>query len=367
MNHFRLLAVEVFERSPPSPKETTGNVFSSNDHRANLPAVMFANASLNRFAATLVAVVSAVALVGCEQSTVPTPPAQPPPVASPPAEPSTNVSAPAIYLVKGVVEELLPGGKVVRIHHEEIPGYMKAMSMPLDVKDPKELAGVKIGDKVFFRMLVTPDDGWIDRISVLQSADGKVPSAVPSVRVVRDVEPLKVGDALPGYPLTNQFGKLFHTADFKGQALAITFIFTRCPFPDFCPRISKGLADAHRLLREQADGPKNWHLLSLSFDVEFDTPQVLQRYGKVYAGDSDKWTFANGAIIEIDDICERFGVAFTREPGGVNFSHRLRTVVIDTRGRVHHIFLGNEWTAEQLMEKMIEAARVPAENAANSK
>lgn len=296
------------------------------------------------------------------------PPATPT-TAVPPAagQPATGAAPPKEYFVKGIIEETPePGGKIVRIRHEEIPGYMEAMTMPFDVKDPKELEGVKAGDKVLFRLLVTEDDGWIDRLSVLKSAEGVVPKA-PSARLVRNVEPLNVGDLLPDYPLTNQFGKPFRTSDFKGQALALTFIFTRCPFPDFCPRMSKHMAEAHRLLSAQVGAPTNWHLLSLSFDVEFDTPETLRRYAQIHSGEAKNWTYATGALIEIDDITERFGLYFTREQGTFNFNHNLRTVVIDPHGRIHAIFIGNDWKPEELARKIIEAAEAPPEEGAASK
>jgi len=309
--------------------------------------------------AALPLLLAAVLLNGCER---PAPPAPPTP-APPPAAPATNQPDTKTFFVQGVIEELPPGGKTARINHEEIPGYMAAMTMLLKVKDTNELSAVKVGDKVLFRMLVTEDEGWIDQVRIIKRADGTIPSAVPHTRPVRNVTPLVVGDALPNYPFTNQWGKLFHTADFKGQALAITFIFTRCPFPDFCPRMSKNFAEAHRLLSARTGGPTNWHLLSLSFDVEFDTPAALARYSKMYSGDSPKWTFASGAIIEIDDITERFGLVVVRQSGGVNFDHNLRTVVVDARGRVHHVFTGNEWQPEELAEKMVEATGVSPEDA----
>lgn len=311
----------------------------------------------------LVLMAGMVVFASCsKQSAAPPPPA----VASESAPAKAELPGAKIFAVKGVVEELLPGGKVVRIRHEAIPDYMEAMSMPFDVKDPQELKGLKAGDEVSFRMLVTEDDGWIDQVKVTKVATTEaLPPAVPSVRRVRNVEPLNLGDALPSYPFTNQLGQAFNTADFKGQALAITFIFTRCPFPDFCPRMTKGFGDAYQLLSSDPDAPKNWHLISLSFDPEYDTPETLARYSKNYVTNhSPQWSFATGAIIEIDDLTERFGLSFSRQVGGPIFDHNLRTVVVDARGRVFHVFIGNQWTGVELAEKIIEAARVPVEDAA---
>lgn len=298
-------------------------------------------------------------LPGCQRESANTPAASPPsPALAQPADART-------YEVKGVVLEILPDGKSARIRHEAIPGYMDAMTMPFRVPDAKDLSGVKPADIVTFRLNVTEERGWIDHIKVVGQEE-KV-TTIPHVRLVRSVEPLETGDTLPDYPFTNQLGKVFRTADFKGSALAVTFIFTRCPFPDFCPKMTKGFAAAQKLLKADNGTPKNVHFLSLSFDPEHDTPATLLSYGKAYNIDFANWTLASGAILEIDDITERFGVEFTRDESGVNFNHKLRTVVLDTRGRVHHIFIGNTWEPSELVEKMVEAAKVPAEDSRQSK
>ena len=311
-----------------------------------------------------ISIISAIAvlggiLAGCQRESPNAPAANPPSPA--PAHPATAKT----YEVKGVVLEILPDGKSARIRHEAIPGYMDAMTMPFRVLDAKDLSGVKPADIVTFRLNVTEERGWMDQIKVVGQEE-KV-TAIPHVRPVRSVEPLNVGDTLPDYPLTNQLGKVFHTADFKGSALTVSFIFTRCPFPDFCPKMTKGFAAAQKLLKADTSAPKNTHFLSLSFDPEHDTPGTLLSYGKAYKIDFENWTLASGAIIEIDDITERFGVEFTRDETGLNFNHKLRTVVLDTRGRVHHIFVGNTWEPSELVEKMVEAAKVPVEDSGQSK
>ena len=258
-----------------------------------------------------------------------------------------------IYSVTGVVKELKPEDKRVVIQHEEIPNYMKAMTMPFDVRDAKELAGLKPGDQVSFRMLVTEKDGWIDQLKRLGFTNLVEPPA-ESFRRVRLVEPLNVGDPLPDYAFTNELGQVIHLADFKGQALAFTFIFTRCPFPTFCPRMSSNFADAYKKLSSAPDAPKNWRLLSISFDPEYDRPEVLRNYAKRYEYQTNHWSFVTGAMIDIDAITEQFGLLFPRE--GVSFNHNLRTVVIDAQGKVQKVFIGNEWKVEDLVEEILKAA-----------
>jgi protein SCO1/2 len=214
---------------------------------------------------------------------------------------------------------------------------------------------------VHFRLNVAEFESWIDQVTKTGTA---VPTADPArknFRPVREVEVLKLGDALPNYPLTNQLGQAFNTAQFKGQALAFTFIFTRCPMPDFCPRMSLRFAEATRQLQALPNAPTNYHLLSISFDPDYDQPIVLRNYATVVQAqhkvDLTHWTFATGALIEIDDLTERFGLAFARDAEKPVFNHNLRTVVIDAAGKVQKIFIGNDWKADALVEELVKAAQ----------
>jgi protein SCO1/2 len=283
--------------------------------------------------------------------------------------PETSIAAPnpvpsqtnqRVFQVKGVIVNVKTGAKEVEIRHEEVPGYMPAMTMPFDVKDTNDLAGLRAGDTVSFRMIVTDTEGWIDQIKKLGSAATNGPAAAGQpvtnqVRVLRDVEPLNAGDALPEYHFTNQFGQRISTAQFKGQALAITFIFTRCPFPAYCPFTAHNFAATQEKLSARPDGPRNWHLLTISFDPDFDTPPVLKAYGEVYKYDPERWTLATGAVVDIIAIAEHFGLVFQPDQTGT-INHNLRTVVIDAAGRVQKIIIGNTWTSNELVEEMVKAA-----------
>jgi protein SCO1/2 len=270
-------------------------------------------------------------------------------------KPASTATNPTSFQVQGVVIELMPDEKTVRIKHEEIPGYMAAMTMPFEVRDTKELAGLEAGDRVAFRMLVTDDDGWIDQIRKLPRPTTNNPPTSGAFRFVRDVEPLNPGDLLPEYRFTNQLGQAIRTTQFRGQVLAITFIFTRCPFPTFCPRTMENFAEAQRKLLARTNGQTNWHLLTLSFDPDFDTPAVLKAYGASYGQDPRHWMLATGALIDVTAIAEQLGLSFWREEGG-GISHNLRTAVIDAAGRVQKVLVGNKWTGEELVAEMSKAA-----------
>ncbi len=278
-----------------------------------------------------------------------------PPAATEPAAASTKTN---FYFVKGVIKELKPDGRTAIIDHEAIPNYMEAMTMPLRVKNTNELAGLQSGDQIFFRMVVTDYEGWIDQVSKTGKAaptNNPAPSK-GTFRRVRDVQPLTIGDALPNYPLTNHLGQPITLGQFQGQALAFPFIFTRCPFPEFCPRMGNHFQTVARKLAATPNAPTNWYLLSITFDVEFDTPAILKGYAARYQADPAHWSFATGAQIEIDALTEQFGLGFARE--GAIFNHNLRTVVIDAAGRVQSILIGNEWKPEELVAELIKAAKV---------
>ena len=263
-------------------------------------------------------------------------------------------SSTQIFSVKGVVKELKPDGKTAVVQHEEIPNYMPAMTMPFEVKNTNELTGLRPGDEVSFRLFVTEKEGWIDRITKLGSTNVAEPPPAETFRRVRTVDPLNVGDPMPDYPFTNELGEAIHLGQFKGQALGLTFIYTRCPFPNFCPRMSSNFADAYKKLSALPDAPGNWRLLSISFDPEHDTPALLKSYAKRYDYGTNHWSFATGALIDIDAITEQFGLIFPRE--GVGFNHNLRTVVVDAQGRVQKVFTGNEWKVDDFVEEMVKAA-----------
>jgi protein SCO1 len=263
-----------------------------------------------------------------------------------------------IFEVKGEIKELKPDGKTAVIKHEAVPNFMPAMTMPLEAKDTNELRGLKPGDVVSFRMIVTDNDAWIDQVRKLSEARklSELPSRSSAFRVVRDVDPLKIGDPLPDYHFTNELGQAVSTSQFKGQALAFTFFFIKCPYPTFCPLMSSNFSEAQKKLLAMPNAPTNWHMLSISFDPESDTPEALNAYAKRYHYDPNHWNFVSGDLIEITAIADQVGEAFGNEGGTI--VHNLRTVVVDAQGRVQKIIPENKWTSDELVAEMIKAAQV---------
>jgi protein SCO1/2 len=267
-----------------------------------------------------------------------------------------------IYQVKGIVKEVIAEKKKVKVAHEEIPNYMEAMTMLFDVRDAGELKGLQAGDSVSFRMLVTDDDGWIDQVKKLDSPRTPLPSEPPPFRRVREVEPLAVGDKLPDYTFTNALGRVVRLSEFQGRALGFTFIFTRCPFPTFCPRLSSHFAEAAEKLAAMPGGPTNWHFLSITIDPDYDTPERLKAYAARYKADPEHWDHLTAALIDITAIGEQFGLQFWRSNPNEPINHNVRTVVVDATGRIQWITPDNEWKPEVLVEQMVRAARAKAAN-----
>ena len=276
-----------------------------------------------------------------------------------PAAADTNLQ---IFQVKGVVKELFPEKKKALISHEDIPNYMEAMTMMLDVKDARELAGLQPGDSLTFRMLVTNDDGWIDQLKKIDGPRMPLPAGPSGFRRVREVEPLAVGDKMTDYTFTNTLGRVVRIGDFKGQALAFTFIFTRCPFPTFCPRLSSSMESVQQQLKAMSNGPTNWHLLSITIDPDYDTPERLKEYAGRYHAAPNRWDFVTAPLIDITAIGEQFGLQFWRANPSEPINHNVRTVVVDAAGHIQWITPDTDWTADALVEQMVKAARVKPSN-----
>ncbi|TAL03365.1 MAG: hypothetical protein EPO07_06370 [Verrucomicrobia bacterium] len=303
----------------------------------------------NWFSPELVALLLALAVVSCRPERA---------AEKPSTSASTNLQS---FPVRGQIVSLAADGKTANIKHEEIPGYMGAMTMDFEARDTNELRGLAAGDQISFRLLVTDKDGWIDQVRKLETPKADPTTVAPrGIQIVRDVEPLDVGDPLPEYHFTNQFGQSFSTKDFKGRALAVTFVFTRCPFPTFCPRMTGGFAETQAKLLADKFAPTNWHLLTISFDPEFDTPAVLKSYGERNGCDPTHWTLATGALTDITALTEQLGLTFWRDtPNGLP-NHNLRTAVFDVSGRMQTNYIGNQWTSEELAAEILKAATQPS-------
>ncbi|MSU31091.1 MAG: redoxin domain-containing protein [Pedosphaera sp.] len=263
---------------------------------------------------------------------------------------------PSEYMVRGVVRQLTLGGTSLVVKHEEVPGFMPAMTMPFDVRDTNELARIKPGDLIQFRMLITTNDGWIDRIQVLGTVTN-TPADPSPIRFASSVPVLNAGDPLPDYVLTNELGKTIRLSDFSGKVLVFTFIFTRCPYPDFCPRMTDHFSRTLKKLASNPSASTKVHLLSISFDPERDTPELLLAYAERYAYDPKKWSLATGAWDQLEPLTGHFGLVFGRDVPPEKMEHNLRTVVVRPSGKIQAVINSNEWDVDDLIREIEAAAK----------
>jgi protein SCO1/2 len=142
--------------------------------------------------------------------------------------------------------------------------------------------------------------------------------------------------------------------DFRGQALAITFFYTRCPIPDYCPRLSKNFQEAQQKLESLPGAPANWHLLSISFDPEFDSPQMLKAYGNSYQYNPKHWSFLTGPTNQIGELARQSGVSYQYDAG--TFNHDFRTLIIDAAGHLQMVFPTSGDLSDQIVAEIIKAA-----------
>jgi len=258
----------------------------------------------------------------------------------------------ASYPALGVVINIASDRTQTTIHHQAIPGYMMEMTMDFPVKDTNELNGISPGDKITFTLVISNDDEWVQNIHSAGVSSETNTMSIPSEMLPPE---LKAGDLLPNGVLTAEDGRQIHFSDFHGEALAFTFFFTRCPMPNYCPLMNRNFAAARDLILSKPNAPTNWEFLSISFDPQYDTPQVLASYGGFYrAGNPSHWLFAAAATNTLATLAHALDLMVLHQ--GSSISHNLRTVVLDAQGRIYRQFDGNQWTAQELADALLGAA-----------
>jgi len=266
---------------------------------------------------------------------------------SPPASSEVAASLRS-FPAKGTVMAVKADVGTVVIRHEAIANYMAAMTMPFKVRDPQELAGLQSGDEISFRLQVTDVESWVDHI-VKTGAGARPIAPAPA-----PPPPVASGHPLLDYKFTNELGQAVSLNDFRGQALAITFFYTRCPLPDYCPRLSRNFQEAQQKLESRPDAPANWHLISVSFDTKFDKPAMLKAYGNSYQYDPKHWTFLTGPADKISELARQAGVTYQYDAG--TFNHDFRTLIIDASGHLQMIFPTSGNLSDQIVQELIKAA-----------
>ena len=264
---------------------------------------------------------------------------------------SASASEPVVRIFHacGVVVELQPENQIVVIRHTAISNYMAAMTMPFKVRNASELKGLQVGREVTFDLNVGPDESWVAN---LIPTGNILPGPVASVAETNAPPPVD----LLHYSFTNELGQPVTLGDFPGQALAITFFYTRCPLPDYCPRLSRNFAEAQHFLLSRTNAPANWHFLSVSFDPEFDSPEILRSYGRLYQYNPAHWSFLTGPVDKIRALASDCGVTMQADDGTIN--HNFRTLIIDASGHLQMVFPTSGDLGTRIAEEIIKGAAV---------
>ncbi len=280
----------------------------------------------------------------------------------PPVQPGSSQDHPIaefdlkVYHLRGKVVSTDAARGEVTLDHEAIPGFMDAMTMPYKLKDASILSELHPGDVITADVLVYehPDgEMLLDHIVVVAQAK---PDYKPGVSYHVPAP----GDAVPDFKLRNQDGRPIHLGQFKGKALLVTFIYTRCPSPDFCPRITRNFAALEKQLAANPALFAKTHLICISFDPEHDTPERLRAYGVTYIGSDTKsvfahWEFAVPEKSVLAEMASFFDLGMTSNADST-ITHTLSTTLIGPDGKVARFYPGNEWTPEQVLVDVKQVA-----------
>jgi len=252
------------------------------------------------------------------------------------------------YELEGSIVEVDIDGGQVTVAHEDIPGYMDAMTMPFSVVDRKLLPNMERGDNLQATLVVRGNAYWLEEIVVSRSV------ASGSLQAQMAAEP-QIGRPVPDVELVNQDGETIRMGDYRGKAVLVTFIYTRCPLPDFCPAMNKNFDAIEEALRADPDVYARTHLLSISFDPEFDTPELLRTFAlqrhSITEETLDHWEFATGTHENLRTLGYDIGLVY-QVASEDEIVHNLKTALIAPNGTLAEVYSGNWWTTELAVQDM---------------
>jgi protein SCO1/2 len=269
------------------------------------------------------------------------------------AETQTASTEAKRYALKGKVVAVDKAKKKATIAHDEIPGYMEAMTMDFPIREDWVWEDLTKDARISAELVVDKDGYWLEKIGIVAAPNPNQPPLPPA-----NEKFAQIGKEVPSFNLTNQDGKKISTKDFRGKALAITFIYSRCPLPEYCILMSKNFSDIANGLQDNPELKDKIRLLSISFDPQTDTPAKLKEYGLGYFGKNAKpdftvWQLASGSEKEVREIADFFGLRYQLNANDkTQFDHSLRTIVISPEGKVHEIIAGSDWTPNDLLREL---------------
>jgi protein SCO1/2 len=251
------------------------------------------------------------------------------------------------YVLTGRVISKQPATQQLIIDNDDIPGFMAAMTMPYVVKDPDGFDRVQPSDLIRAEVVVEqPNQFHLEHLAVIGKSAARSSPEGPARHV------LMIGDKVPDVPLVNQDGKTLAFSQLKGKAVLLTFIYTRCPFPDYCPLLSRQFAAIQKELAKNPEDYKRTHLISVSLDPNFDTPPILREYGLSYLEHDPKgfqhWDFVSTTPEDLQKLVGSFGLEYYEEDSQI--SHSMNTILLAPDGTVANMWPGNGWKANEIAE-----------------
>jgi protein SCO1/2 len=253
------------------------------------------------------------------------------------------------YPLKGVIQSVDATRGEIVVSHEAVPGYMAAMTMPFPVKDdPQVIALLRPGDKIEATLIVDRDRYWLEKILTR----GFVPTPAAATSGMVTPEPNRsvgVGDLVPDFALTDQTGTTVRLSEFRGQPVAVTFIYTRCPIATACPMTTAKFSKLAAMVAEEKFG----QLLTLTLDPQHDTPKVLAEYASKAGADPRRWKFLTGNPKAVAEVASRFGILYYPDHG--QLVHGQGVAVLDPQGRLSTIYYGNDWQPEHILRDLEKA------------
>jgi protein SCO1/2 len=254
------------------------------------------------------------------------------------------------YDLHGQIVAVDPARQELTIKHDDIKGFMPGMTMAFKVRDAREMQGRQPGELVRATLVVEDTTGYLEDVMVIGRAPLTGPPPPPRVDVLRP------GDAIPETSFVDDAGRAHTLADWRGQVLAVTFIYTRCPVPDFCPQLDRRFGEVQQVVSGDAGLRGKVHLFSVTFDPAHDTPAVLAAHAKKAGADPAVWSFLTGDPADVTAFAARFGVTVASGTAGTEeIMHNLRTAVVDGKGRLSTVLSGGDWSAETLIAAMRSA------------
>jgi protein SCO1 len=262
------------------------------------------------------------------------------------------------YPVRGIVVGTDPANGEVILKHDAIPGLMPAMTMPYHLEDPSALSELHPGDLITATLLADHDAAGPINLRLKDIV--VIAQARPDYKAAVSYHVPRKGDEVPNFKLLNQSNHTIDLKQFRGKVVVMTFIYTRCPLADFCPRMSHNFAEIDKTMQSDPALYKNTHLLSVSFDPTYDTPKVLRSYGAAYTGNFTNetfqhWEFAAPSVAELPSMEQFFDVGVTPGENGT-LQHSLSTVVIGKDGKIVAFYPTNDWTPAQVLADVHSAA-----------